>query len=90
MKSILKYELQIADENRIYMPEGSKLLSIEVKLGVPFLYALVPAQYRGNYKFRIFHTYATGTEENIDGIYIGTYQLLEGRAVYHVFEEGNI
>ena len=81
--SIWKFSLPVADSFDLSMPEGSTVLSIQVQIGSPVLWALCdPA--RPNHA-RHFRTYGTGHQISSDpGCYVGTYQL--GPFVGHVFE----
>jgi len=85
MKTIWKYELETTDLQEIEMPHAAKILTVQVQNGVPCIWCLCKPN---NLKqFRIIQTIGTGHEkENIKGIYIGTYQLLEGSVVFHVFD----
>lgn len=87
MRKIYKYEIGVADEQFIPMPKGAVLLSCQMQKGVPCIWALVdPAA--GLIPKRIV-TYGTGVpilddSQNLE--YIGTYQMMEGELVWHVFE----
>lgn len=83
---IYKYKLSVRDEQIISLPEGYKILYIAVQYDDPCIWALVdPTNQPVDVKFI---TYGTGYEidetEFLD--YIGSYQLMNGRFVYHVFK----
>jgi hypothetical protein len=100
MKSIWKYKLQIADIQTLYLPYGSELLCIQSQkdfnaVGIPFevpcIWALVTTDNILNTvdEFKIY-TFVTGhpiPELSSNVFYLGTYQLMEGLQVYHVFVE---
>lgn len=86
MYTIWKYELQVTDEQKILMPANAKILSIQVQDGKPFVWALI---YPNNdNEERTFFTYGTGNPIKLFGqenYFLGTYQLRDGRLVFHVF-----
>lgn len=87
---IYKYPFAVNDTAAIAMPLGACILSLQVQHGVPCLWALVdPEQPVETRSFRIF---GTGEEIDIDipvvtrSRYIGTFQLLGGDFIWHMFE----
>lgn len=69
----------------IEMPKGAKILTVQVQNEVPCIWALVDPNAAP--EIRCFRIYGTGhmvEHENMP--YIGTFQLLEGRLVFHLFE----
>lgn len=83
---IWKWTLQEIGFQQLTMPAGAKLLSVQMQFGKPQLWATVyenaPVEQRN------IVTYGTGhsmTHEDV--VYVGTYQLLGGSAVFHVFEQ---
>ena len=88
MRTIWKYEIEQTGLQEIYMPEGARILCVQVQRKTACIWAMVnkrlPMEKR--------KIYVTGTDHDIeDGIvpmldYIGTFQLLEGALVWHVFE----
>ena len=87
MKTIYKFEFELADAATVTMPVGAKILTVQVQRGVPCLWAAVDLV--GDMEQRIICTYGTG--QSIESLeerkYIGTYQLHEGSLVFHVFEK---
>lgn len=82
-KTIWKFSINDYD-NQVFMPEGAKILSVQIQNGEAVLWALVdPDALKRNRMFRVF---ATG--ENVftpeKWNYIGTFQ--KGWFVGHVFE----
>ena len=91
-KIIWKYELDVADEQTIKMPDGAEILSIHSKWGIPCLWALVdPSEPMVD---RLFQTFGTGheIEYGMGSVrkYLGTYQMREGALIFHVFENTGI
>lgn len=85
--SIWKYPLQVIGEQLVHMPKGAKVLTVQVQYGEPQIWVQVDE--RAITEPRTFTTYGTGesSHEGKDpGRYIGTYQLYNGAAVFHVFE----
>lgn len=90
MKAVWKYPLAVEDEVEIEMPIGAVLLTVAVQGDTPQLWALVDPN-----AVTCIHSILTrGTGHSIDPSdvkgygYIGTYQLLGGSLVLHVFDGG--
>ena len=82
-KQIWKYVLE--PETIIEMPIGAEILTVQEQYGRCCLWALVdPSANKVKRKFLVYGTGHPITEEN--GKYIGTFQLHNGRLVFHVFE----
>ena len=83
---IWKWELKIADQQFLPIPEGAKLLAVQMQDGMPQLWALVNE--KAFIELRNFATYGTGNPvPDEPGEYVGTYQLRNGALVFHVFEK---
>lgn len=83
---IFKYKLEV-DTTGIAMPIGADILALQVQYGEPCIWALVDPN--APTEQRIFKVFGTGHEVPVDSEslnYIGTFQLLEGQFVGHVFE----
>lgn len=82
--TIWKFPIKTTDTQRVEMPVGTKLLDVQVQGDTPCLWGLVDP---GAQKIaRLIRVFGTGHGINGDpGEYVGTYQLLEGRLVFHVF-----
>lgn len=70
----------------IEMPAGAEVLTVQVQNEVPCIWALVgpdaPPTMRG------FRMYGTGHEIDHENMpYVGTFQLVGGSLVFHLFEE---
>ena len=87
MKIIYKYPLKVTDEQTLELPYGAQVLCCQVQDGEPQLWALVDSK-ATPLVGRTFRIYGTGHEVDHVGHlkYVGTFQQLEGRLVWHVFE----
>jgi hypothetical protein len=86
MKSIWKFQIEATDVQEIEMPEGAELLTIQVQNGIVCLWALVSPN--APKEKRTLRVYGTGHPITSGGLhYIGTFQLLSGGLVFHVFEQ---
>jgi hypothetical protein len=86
MQTIYKYPLSRLDVEDIEMPQGAKPLAVQVQGGQPCLWALVDPDRPK--EVRRFLTFGTGhpVSENV-GAYLGTFQLIAGSLVFHLFEQ---
>jgi len=86
-KVIWKYELNTTDVQKLGMPKGAEILTVQTQFDKPCLWALVNPD--AEKETRGFMTYGTGhtiPTEPYPHKYIGTYQLNSGVLVFHVFE----
>ena len=84
---IWKFGIKIVDWQRIKMPQGAKILDIQVQNSEVCMWALcdenAPRIDRG------FAVYGTGhVVRNEPGEYVATVQLGQGQLVFHVFDKG--
>ena len=81
---IYKYPLQITGFQTLSLPQGAKLLSIQMQGATCCLWALVdPEQPRVERRLRMV---CTGESFNGVGEYVTTFQLPSQGLVFHVFE----
>ncbi|HDY86983.1 MAG TPA: hypothetical protein ENH82_02575 [bacterium] len=89
-KTIWKYAVLIQDTQKIEMPKGAKLLTVQVQRGIAFIWAMVNPM--NTEVERIIKMVGTGHDlsEQIMGDYIGTFQINNewGGLVFHVFDGG--
>lgn len=86
MKTIWKYELETLDLFGLDMPCGAEVLTVQMQNGKPCLWVLVdPSKYKENRTFAI-HGTGHGVSNAENKKYIGTYQLMGGELVFHLFE----
>lgn len=88
MLRIYKYPFEVRDDFYIEMPKGASVLTVQVQYGAPCIWAMVDdgQPVLESHRFRIF---GTGHPVDIDPTlnrYVGTFQLLEGQFVGHLFE----
>ena len=87
MKTIHKFPLEVTDEQRIEMPEGSEILCVQVQHGQPCVWAkVIPDAAKVK---RLFAVYGTGHPMTVRSAdqYVGTFQLQGGALVFHVYTE---
>jgi hypothetical protein len=86
-KTIWKFDLATVDIQRIIVPEGAELLSVQIQKQTPYIWALVDSTERE--EERIIRIFSTGyaIEDSLNLKYIDTYQEMDGDLVWHVFEE---
>lgn len=86
---IWKYPLELAEKQRIAMPEGAQLLSVQVQNGEPVLWALhmEPSCLPSEHAALIFmHMTGRPFDGRCQlGRFISTTQLLDGKIVLHWF-----
>ena len=88
MQAIWKYPLQAIDTQTIELPKDAKVLCVQAQNDVPCLWVVNKDTASKETEDRVFTIYGTGHLQTlIHGNYIGTFQLLSGSLVYHVFEE---
>ncbi len=89
MKTIWKFELEATRLQNIIMPKGAKILCVQMQGETACLWALVNPDEKET-EARNIETFGTGhtisEDEGTSREYIGTYQLLGGSLVFHVFE----
>ena len=86
MKTIYKYPLPVTDEFEVLLPVGARILTVQVQNDTPCLWAEVDAEQTvmASHAFNLF-----GTGHPVPaapGTYLGTFQLREGRLVFHLYE----
>jgi hypothetical protein len=85
MITIWKFPLAICHSQVVRMPEGAKVISIQIQNGEPVVWAEVDTDAPN--VFRTFFTFGTGDEmdQAFEGQFVGTYQMDQGRFVAHVY-----
>jgi len=88
MQQIWKYLIPVKDEFSVDMPEGATILAVQMQRNEPHIWALVyPANHSETRRFRVFGTGQPIDDHNLS--YIGTFQILGGDLVFHLFEDYN-
>jgi hypothetical protein len=88
MQSVYKYTIPVTDYFSLDLPKGAKILAVQEQCGKPQLWALIKLGEHHNEK-RNFRFVGTGRqiEESPETLsYIGTFQLVNGSFVGHIFE----
>lgn len=86
MTTIWKFVLENKDRQTIRLPKKHKFLDVQLQKGITCLWALVDTNTEWEEKAILI--VGTGNPcPAFMGPYIGTYQLMNGELVFHVFEE---
>lgn len=84
-KVVYKYDIEIKDSQLIDIPAGGEILTVQTQHGRPRIWVLV--QPEAELKQRVLLLCGTGQEIEVGRMkYIGTFQMYEGKLVYHLFE----
>lgn len=92
MKTIYKFVFEPQDNFTLQLPRGAKILSVQVQNEVPCLWALVDNEE----KLETREFWTRGTGHNCDELFygnelyrdiefLGTFQMLGGKLVFHLF-----
>ena len=82
--SVWKYEIQVEDEFTILMPRLAEVIHVAVQDDRPCMWALVnPA---AEPTARTFHVHGTGHRVDPQLVHLGSFMLVDGRFVGHLFE----
>ena len=83
---IWKWTLPIADEQKLYIPKGAKILSVQTQNNLGCLWALCDETAEKEYRTLCVYGMGYAVSDN-PGNYLGTFQLYGGNLVFHVFEK---
>ena len=82
--AVWKYEIQVEDEFTVEMPRLAQVIHVAVQDNRPCMWALVnPAQPPTT---RTFHVHGTGHRVDPQMVHLGSFLLLGGNFVGHLFE----
>ena len=87
MSVIWKYETEIVDYVNFDIPKEGKILSVQIQHGTTCIWVLIdPSQPKEKRYFKIAGTGHPITEpiETLD--FIGTFQMVGGSLIFHLFE----
>lgn len=91
-KTIYKYPLEVKGEQRVFLPIGSEILTIQAQFGepyLPYLWALVDPNTKVK-ECKVIEIFDTGRpiiyDMGISRKYISTFQMKGGNLVFHAFE----
>jgi hypothetical protein len=84
--TIWKFPLEVTDSQMVSMPPETVILHVGVQRGTPCLWGLVTRPEDDKIQREILtigtgHPIASGKKR-----YLGTYQLMDGSLVFHIFE----
>lgn len=86
MRVVYKYPIPVEDAFEIGLPQGARVLSVQVQGSTPCLWALVdPSRPKEARRFRLAST-GHPVEESENLSFVDTFQLRGGSLVFHVFE----
>lgn len=90
MKTIFKYPIKAEDFQTISMPDGAEVLAVQVQKETPCIWAMVDI--KAPYRDRVFRVIGTGQpcDDFNNGKYMGTFQMINGSLVFHLFDLGYI
>lgn len=83
-QTIYKYRLEVEDEQRISMPSGAQILTVQMQDNWPHLWALVDPILASEERTILIR--GTGHDAPGVGRYISTFQMQGGALVFHAFE----
>jgi len=94
---IYKYKIPVQDEFEIDLPVNSSVLCVQTQYSepvngfyptdIPYIWVLIDEEVYSQLKPRKFFIVGTGSEfKDQYAKYIGTFQQLNGRLVWHLFE----
>jgi hypothetical protein len=89
-KTIFKYSLQTVVTQDVLMISGAKILCVQAQNEIPCLWVEVElGDEESDLEARRILIYGTGHTMTDDLTrYIGSYQLLNGELIFHVYEKG--
>jgi hypothetical protein len=85
---IYKYPFEVQNDVVIKMPKGANPLTVQEQNGLPYIWAIVdPKNDEIFYNFRIVGTGQEICFDLLDYKYFGTFQLVHGKFIGHMFIE---
>ena len=84
MKTVWKFPLMVTTRFSVEMPDGAKILCVGAQGDQPVMWALVDTAEPP--VGRVFSVHGTGHEVEEGEKYVGTFEIIGGRFVGHLFE----
>ena len=84
MKTIWKFTIELTSEQKVLMPRGAEILTVQIQRDFLSLWARVDP--KAEAEERSILVRGTGHEVQDHAKYIGTVQVLDGQFIWHVFE----
>lgn len=87
MKTIYKQIIKTTDSQTIELPKGSEILSLQTQNNDACIWFLCNPKEQEK-EVKVLDIFGTGhpITDGYDGKFIGTYQLYDGKLVFHCFE----
>lgn len=85
-RKVFKYILTVQRGSTVAMPADAKVVAVGEQHGKICMWAIVPDP-QAPVVVRVFSVYGTGDPINPGADYLGTFFMLGGSLVWHVFEE---
>ena len=90
MITIWKKEIQTTDVQLVEMPLDAELLTVQEQNERVILWFKVDTEKpKANREIVIYGT-GNPMPDNVNAVYLATYQVLDGRGVFHVFDNGYV
>lgn len=85
---IWKYPVEATGIQSLEVPKGATLLTVQTQFGIPQIWVLCEPE--NPKEIRTISMYGTGHQiPNDPGKYIGTFQIEDGKLIFHIFEPKN-
>ena len=88
MRTIYKYAIEATDDLIIEMPKGAIILTVQVQRGYPCIWAIIDTN--APMVRRHLKVFRTGHPMPATIPYIGTFQIMGGDLVFHLFDVGEL
>lgn len=89
MQRIFKYPIPVDDDFMLYLPKGAKILTVQTQDDKPYIWAEINDEAIENKHY--FALRGTGHPLKEEGMkYIGTFQMIKGRVVFHLYDKGEV
>ena len=89
-RTIYKYPVTVYDDFVVELPEGARVLTVDVQHGEPVMWAMVdPTAPTSKRHFRLIGT-GHPIEDAAALTFIGTFQMRDGALVFHLFEKPGV
>lgn len=86
MKTIYKYKIETTDSQVLLLPKEAEILTVQIQNGEPHLWAMIDTD-KDETDPRVIEIFGTGNPiPDGNRRYISSYQLRDGRLIFHVFE----
>jgi len=87
---IWKFQIPVADDFKILMPSGARLLDVQAQHGVPQLWAVVIQSNPMVPRSLALRGTGHPADGLVSAVYVGTFQVSGGGLVFHLFDLGEV